>query len=460
MRRFTYRNEGTPTFWDRLVRTRAGLHVYWNIDVQGNRVVVELGPMGSEGLKRVHKFASEDEAHAECERMIRERLDEGYIEVTPRPPGPVRQALEDALAEDPDDLASHMAYADHLAELGDPRGEFIQAQLALENDRVPPQERERLRRREEELLAAYAHVWLGDLSPYLLDQSGVHRWDREHGRGYQYRFARGWIDSLRLYDYDPRLAAAFRANPLCRLLRRLVVVGSRHELDFRHMAESPYLANVRALQVGAEDEPTVSVNGKGAVALFERMPRLEELALYAFNLDVRTLFAMPLPGLRSLTVHHLTDYPLELLAGNESLGRLERMALFPHALRPEDDGAYLTLDGVRALVRSPHLTSLTDLELLASDLGDEGCAEVVRSGILKRLKVLSIALGRVTDEGARVLAACPDLRHLERLVVTGNQFTPAGVEALRATGIVVEDAGQFTAQQIADQEYLFEGDME
>ena len=46
---------------------------------------------------------------------------------------PLRAALESALAENPDDLASHMAYADLLVDEGDPRGEFIQVQLAFED---------------------------------------------------------------------------------------------------------------------------------------------------------------------------------------------------------------------------------------------------------------------------------------------------------------------------------------
>ena len=45
----------------------------------------------------------------------------------------LRTALEEALAANPDDVASHAAYADHLADLGDPRGELIQVQLALED---------------------------------------------------------------------------------------------------------------------------------------------------------------------------------------------------------------------------------------------------------------------------------------------------------------------------------------
>lgn len=64
----------------------------------------------------------------------------------------LRQALEAALLDQPDDVATHMAYADHLLEQGDPRGEFIQVQLALEDPARSPAQRETLRRREAELL--------------------------------------------------------------------------------------------------------------------------------------------------------------------------------------------------------------------------------------------------------------------------------------------------------------------
>ena len=62
----------------------------------------------------------------------------------------LRQALEKALVEDPDDRAAHAAYADHLAEQGDPRGELIQVQLALEDEQVTGAQRRRLLKREAE----------------------------------------------------------------------------------------------------------------------------------------------------------------------------------------------------------------------------------------------------------------------------------------------------------------------
>src|SRR4051794_20487566 len=85
----------------------------------------------------------------------------------------MRQALEEALVAEPDELANHMAYADWLSEQdgeGDrARGELIRTQLALEDESLRAEERARLRHREAELLEAHQREWLGELSPFLLD---------------------------------------------------------------------------------------------------------------------------------------------------------------------------------------------------------------------------------------------------------------------------------------------------
>jgi hypothetical protein len=190
------------------------------------------------------------------------------------------------------------------------------------------------------------------------------------------------------------------------------------------------------------------------------MPRLEDLRLFAHEVDAGRLFAQNMPHLQVLHVFHLHDYPLEVLAANPSLGRLRELSLWPHALEPGDEEAYITVSGARALVHSPHLTSLSHLELHLSDLGDEGCEEIVRSGILKRLKTLVLAHGRITDEGARLLAACPDLPRLERLDLSRNALTDAGIGALLDTGVRLEADDQFRAEDVEDLEHLFEGDIE
>src|SRR5262245_19483422 len=114
-----------------------------------------------------------------------------------------REAIEAALVEDPNDLASRAAYADLLHEQGDPRGELIQMQLALEKPGLPSAERKRLQAREKELLGRHQREWLGPLAPYLLTDKG--------GTGATYRFSRGWIAALHV-PYLPDDMARAMAN--------------------------------------------------------------------------------------------------------------------------------------------------------------------------------------------------------------------------------------------------------
>jgi uncharacterized protein (TIGR02996 family) len=426
---------------------------FWNIDLQGNAFTVTYGRIGSAGQTQTRSFADAAQAQQEHDKLIREKLGKGYVEMQAAP-APMQQALEAALAANPDDLASHMAYADYLAEQGDPRGEFIQVQIALEDEKKAPAERKRLQQREEELLKARLRDWLGELAPHLLDAP-----PRQWGPHTEYRFARGWIDRLHIATLSPVLAQAFARTPLLRLLRELLIEEADYdEPGLEELAAAPCLGNVRLFQLGPEDN--CHIVGDHAVECVQQMSRLEELRLYAHRVDVHRLFALPLPHLRVLDVRHLYDYPLDVLAANPSLARLTHLKFWPHALEPDDTGSYIPTQAVRDLMHSPHLKGLTHLHIYLSDLGDEGCAEIVHSGILKRLKVLDLWSGRITDAGAATLAACPDLRHLERLRIAHNRLTQAGIDALAATGITVEADEQYRAADVDDAYHLWQGDME
>src|SRR5262249_16512386 len=152
------------------------------------------------------------------------------------------------------------------------------------------------------------------------------------------------------------------------------------------------------------------------LGLIRKMPRLEELELYAEGLRSKELFALSsLTRLRSLKWYQTSQaLRLDVLAGNASFGQLRELRFHPHHIEefvyPSDlaDGfsegeSYLPLRVVRPFLHSPHFPNLTRLQLRLSSLGDEGCREIVASGILRRLKVLDLRHGRVTDAGARLL---------------------------------------------------------
>jgi uncharacterized protein (TIGR02996 family) len=444
----------------------------WKIELEGSSYTVRFGRIGTKGQTKTKDFPSPQAAQTAYDKIIAEKLAEGYVEATATAPAAsTDNVLERALLDDPDDLAAYSAYADWLGEHGDPRGEFVQVQLALEDPEREAKQRKSLQRREKELLKAHAAEWLGGLADFLLGDEGI-----------EFQFARGWLDSIRVTELSVAFARALVQAPQARLLRRLTIETQSLEDPGDYEAGDdiptltyhpsvyalrggPYLTNVRVFHLGEPmegDYANCHTSGETAAEIVAGMPRLEELYLLAHRVDMERLFALKsLANLRILQIYHNPHYPLEILAANSTFKNLTHLLLFPHALEHSNEGAYITLDGVRALVHSPHLPSLTHLQLRTSDIGDEGCEEIVRSGILRRLKTLDLMYGLISDRGAEVLAGCPDLRSLERLEVSSNRIGEAGIAALeRACGAkVVKSSRQFDPE-IEDWEVLWQGDIE
>jgi uncharacterized protein (TIGR02996 family) len=130
---------------------------------------------------------------------------------------PTRLALEAALAADPDDPARHAAYADLLIEEGDPRGEFVRLQLALEDPDLPADRREAMQRAADELLRRHEAEWLGPLAPYVVG-------DQFPGEPHvELDWHRGWPYSA-LVDPTSYILDAITQTDRMRLLRRCRVV--------------------------------------------------------------------------------------------------------------------------------------------------------------------------------------------------------------------------------------------
>jgi uncharacterized protein (TIGR02996 family) len=457
---------------------------FWNIELKGLGFTVTYGRIGTAGQAQTKTFGNAAQAQAAHDKLVAEKLGKGYVETTAgaAPATPTGKVLENALSANPDDLAAHAAYADWLTQQGDPRGEFIQVQLALEEPGRSAAERKQLQKREKDLLKKHQREWLGDLARFFLDREGVPEYF-EVEDAYQFQFARGWLDTININPLTVEIARTLGRAPQTRLVRRLILRETAYEDEEEDEEEdedipegserrtlyplvrSNFLANVRVFQLGELYEdgqyggPSCHTHGEGVVDLIKKMPLLEELYLMAHDVDTDHLFGLKtLTHLRILEVDHLHNYPLDRLARNPALGQLTHLRLHPHGL--DDEEAYIRLPGLRALLRSPHLKSLTHLRLCLSDMGDKGCEEIVRSGFLKRLKVLDLSHGCITNEGARLLAACPDLKNLETLNLNYNALTRKGIQALQAVGIRVLTQEQFSEDEIDERMYLYGGDPE
>jgi uncharacterized protein (TIGR02996 family) len=405
---------------------------------------------------------------------------------------PMRQALEEALFENPDDVASHMAYADYLREQGDPRGEFIQVQLALEDPNRSPNERKRLKRREEELLDVHEREWLGELAPLLLCTEeeewqlakAESHWDWIGAPYIRYSWARGWLDQIECRYLTVEMTRKLGRAPIARLLHSLVwrhtEWASRFTyadgpdlpnaegnfVPFEVLAHYPPVANLRVFQVGeAVDPEEQHYRSRNRFAhlstIVERMPRLEELNVYAYlstdtihgptddaeREEMRRLFSLPtLSNLRVLTHYNGFCYPLEMLAENAALGKLTHLMCYPNSrarLEGRDHGwaTAISRAGVRAVCWSPHLKSLTHLQMRSCDGGDDMVEDIVNSGILRRLKLLDLRHGRVGDAGAKELARCPEVKGMQ-IDLVNNRLTDRGVSALLLAGAKLRSEDQ------------------
>ena len=362
----------------------------------------------------------------------------------------MQDELEKRIIDGDDDIQAFSVLADYLIEQGDPRGEFIQVQLALEDANLAQEKRQRLEIRESTLLTEHQRGWLGSLAPVLLE-------DQKTWTSPDYAFRRGYLHSLILRDLTEDLVATLVSGSEARFIQKLSLF---HCLDDDNLIWSLGEASWPAMRGFEFGDGSGSINEGGAAASFiANMPRIETLSVSGRSVDTH-FFSMSMPHLRTLSVSCAHDFQVDKLAENSSLDRLEVIELFPHALEfGESSEGYLGLEHVRTLVGSPHLPSLQRLELFMSTAGDAGCRAIVDSGILVRLRELNLTFGEVTDEGAAILAGSPDIGHLRKLVLNGNSLTEQGIQTLRSCGIA-EVIAQDQRKWGEDREYLGYGDCE
>jgi uncharacterized protein (TIGR02996 family) len=440
---------------------------FWNIALQGNHFTVRFGKVGTAGQTQPKQFKDEAAAKKEHDKLIAEKVGKGYAETTPAPApargsDSVRDALETAIRDDPDDLAAHSALADHLQEHGDPRGEFIAVQLALEDPTRTAAQRKKLQQQEQKLFWAHGREWLGP----TLDASSCN-WDKLSTQGRATSFRRGWLWAMSFEnrgdddEYAARVFQALTATPEARFLHDLTI-DRADEDSLKVLTRATFAPFLRKLHLGEEPGGT-HTGGEGLAVLASAFGRLESLLVYAHlgQDDAARLFAAPLPALRELEVCCTWHYPLDVLAKNRTLTRLRRVLFYPHMREGKDRAAYLNAAGLRALGASKHLTALAELTFQMWDGGDAAADALVETGLLFRLERLDLGLGNLTDAGtqtlARALASRP--HRLRFLDLSSNAVTQAGLDAFRAAaGVEVVCTGSHAP---GSTEYLaYEGDVE
>ena len=411
----------------------------WTIESAGKRVTTTWGVVGGKMQTKPTAHGSPDAARAFLQTQARLKLRAGHAETTFRGElplsDPIAQGLIEALTENPDDMAAHMAFADWLSEQADDRltawGEFMRLQLALEQTPTTGKRKTPDARRIAELQDAYEMHWLGeDLAIPLL---GMGTDGLYHHSGQTRRYVRGWLDSLALVGLDKSLARAM-ANPTALRLLRTLEISDLSDL-FEHcalapLAKSSVLGNVQHLSFAAYGSDS-ALNG-----LIRSMPRLKSLRLAVSDLSTSSLFAMPsLSSLDTLEVLGPSQYYVKKLAANPALANLRRLALNTVMDLDDDiddDPGYLGDADIRAICHSPHLKGLKELALHWIDTSQvEAWRPFVTSGILARLELLDLTGGDLDEHSIEVFAACPDFARIPRVILDENLLAPEMVRRLR-----------------------------
>jgi uncharacterized protein (TIGR02996 family) len=359
-----------------------------------------------------------------------------------------RELLEEAIALNFEDVAAHAAYADLLMEEGDPRGEYVQLRLFLEDENRPVAQLREARERAAELYRRHEEEWLGDLAPFLVNPN--RSVPEPVAPNVEFTYRRGWVSELHVQEVHGAFLTVLADAPQVRMLQKLTLADLRRRDGFTSLAPligSPYLGAVKSFTLGDEESFAPVAVGTGVVDLLQAMPVITEINLLAQDVETERLFSLKLPRLRRLRVDFASDYPLGILGGNQSFGRLTHLLLDSHDtyFRWLAGGsgtapvpASLRETELCGLVYTRCLSKLTHLRLRVGGLNDECCHAIAHSGMVRRLKWLDLRNGDITDAGAEALANCRDLTNLEWLDVGGNQLTPVGIGLLTSRDIRVQ----------------------
>ena len=359
------------------------------------------------------------------------------------------------VCEYPEEDAPRLVYADWLDEHGQAeRAAYIR--LKVEQERVPPYEP-----RWFELDAA---AWKINLD--LAWDKNLRRWPGlrwpplEHRRGLPARIEANSVADLlagagELFASYPIEEVTFRAvedpaalaaSPWLTRLRSLQLHLRQLEADVcRVLGDSPHLTNLTRLQFpfGRLDDDAAT-----ALAASPLLDRLKVLELYHYGFPpfpgdpvARALAGVARP-LRleelNLSRSELGDGSVEELARSGVLATVTKLNL--------ENNRRLGSPGVQGLLRSPHLTRLTELKLSYTDLRTRDMVELAARPNLGTLRALHLGYNGLGPMAARVLAGSPHLAGLKLLDLEHNPLTDKGAAALaespHLTNLVVLDLSE------------------
>lgn len=405
---------------------------FWEAVLARTSFDVTWGRIGSAGQKKRQQFGTPHAAKQAFDKLVAEKLKKGYREVgaaaPPPAPGARDEKLEAAVRARRDDPAARLVFSDFLQGVGDPIGELIAVQVALEKKKDPA-----LARREKALLKK-----LDLVNPRL---------GTLHFRG-------GLLDSVRLentidwmdekFDVRPHLEKLF-GSTACVALRELkvgVLRWDHHEADLQTLfavaARHAWAKSLERLHLGDLENVDMAHHSIGVVGkpISRTFPGLRSLILHsgekswAGGHDTFDFAGLDLPELRELTIETCSMSKRRLKAlWAAKLPKLERLTVW---FGSEDQGANSTGKDLAPLLEGQVFPHLKHLGLANAQFEPEIAAALPSSQLARQLESLDLSLGTLDDSHvAGLVGAAKAFKKLARLDVHENFLTKQGIAALK-----------------------------
>lgn len=328
-----------------------------------------------------------------------------------------------AVCASPDDDSVRLVYADRLEERGDGvRAEFIRLQCRLDSEDPFAPGRRALLRREWQLLRQHGERWIREdgLADLVAPDLPWHYRRKT-------RFRRGFLDRASFLSPDDFLRAApdwFARAPITGIdLHEPYTIAPEQEAWFHNT----YLVVVNAVRGvppwhlgeprGTEFPEPAEFRRCVTSPRFARLRSFTMSAVYSDRRHLEILAASP-------AASHLRELDLSrnICLFGEAWAVLAESPVFDGLQALLIDKCKFGMDGLRALVNSPHLANLQRLSLEGEGergfIGAEGIALICGSRALPQVRELNVCGQAGGAAGLHVLAAWPGLARLTRLDIS------------------------------------------
>ncbi len=386
----------------------------WQIEQLGKQLEIT-----SRGKTSLRTFVTAEQAAAQLDKLVAERVHAGYQPVAR---DPRHHELELAIASDPEAPASYSVFADWLQSQGDPRGNVMATAIAAEargDDKSFAKE-----------LKKHVHDLLGPLAAYAAPDHGAREGDPEV---FAWRFGvidRAYLHAERQKPLDRTLDQVLR-HASGRFLVELTLVQNERIQEAIEALARCAPASLRALRLWA-------VSSVRLAALWPALPQLRRLSLSGHAL---ALGELELPALERL---ELVDSQMPAASARMLVG-----APLPvlEQLRLDFGSGYTTgdasIDDIFELLARRDLTKLRQLALVRTRYVRELVLELAATPLARQLEQLDLSHNQMTDANAADLARRrANFPRLVSLDVTGNRLTTAGLEALAEVAATVRSVSQ------------------